>query len=86
MLLSNWLLNMGFAYSQLQRLIHLMLESLSSLLDSLRSADNTSRPLDDLIPSLRKTRKLAGMSFLSLFLSVELKLAIGSVKFSFHGF
>ncbi|KAL1221809.1 CentromerePkinetochore -like protein zw10 [Cardamine amara subsp. amara] len=44
---------------QLQRLIHLMLENLSSLLDSLRSVDNTSRPLDDLIPSLRKTRKLA---------------------------
>ncbi|CAH8389299.1 unnamed protein product [Eruca vesicaria subsp. sativa] len=44
---------------QLQRLIHLMLENLSSLLGSLISADDTSRPLDDLIPSLRKTRKLA---------------------------
>ncbi|CAA7049471.1 unnamed protein product [Microthlaspi erraticum] len=44
---------------QLQRLIHLMLENLSSLLGSLKSADDTSRPLDDLIPSLRKTRKLA---------------------------
>ncbi|EFH55681.1 ATZW10 [Arabidopsis lyrata subsp. lyrata] len=44
---------------QLQRLIYPMLENLSSLLDSLRSADETSRPLDDLIPSLRKTRKLA---------------------------
>lgn len=52
-----------FIYSQLQRLIYPMLENLSSLLDSLRSADETSRPLDDLIPSLRKTRKLAGMSF-----------------------
>ncbi|KAH0883238.1 hypothetical protein HID58_059334 [Brassica napus] len=49
---------------QLQRLIHLMLENLSSLLGSLKSADDTSRPLDDLIPSLRKTRKLAGMSLL----------------------
>ncbi|KAG5396545.1 hypothetical protein IGI04_018359 [Brassica rapa subsp. trilocularis] len=38
---------------QLQRLIHLMLENLSSLLGSLKSADDTSRPLDDLIPSLR---------------------------------
>ncbi|XP_013629996.1 PREDICTED: centromere/kinetochore protein zw10 homolog [Brassica oleracea var. oleracea] len=44
---------------QLQRLIHLMFENLSSLLGSLKSADETSRPLDDLIPSLRKTRKLA---------------------------
>uniref|UniRef100_A0A1J3HWD5 Centromere/kinetochore protein zw10-like protein n=1 Tax=Noccaea caerulescens TaxID=107243 RepID=A0A1J3HWD5_NOCCA len=44
---------------QLQRLIHLMLENLSSLLGSLKSADDASRPLDDLIPSLRKTRKLA---------------------------
>ncbi|ESQ51881.1 hypothetical protein EUTSA_v10016293mg [Eutrema salsugineum] len=44
---------------QLQRLIYLMLENLSSLLGSLKSADDTSRPLDDLIPSLRKTRKLA---------------------------
>ncbi|KAG7573421.1 RZZ complex subunit Zw10 [Arabidopsis suecica] len=44
---------------QLQRLIYPMLENLSSLLDSLRCADETSRPLDDLIPSLRKTRKLA---------------------------
>ncbi|XP_010413935.1 PREDICTED: centromere/kinetochore protein zw10 homolog isoform X2 [Camelina sativa] len=44
---------------QLQRLIYLMLENLSSLLDSLRSADDTCRPLDDLIPSLLKTRKLA---------------------------
>ncbi|WZY92590.1 hypothetical protein YC2023_064919 [Brassica napus] len=49
---------------QLQRLIHLMLENLSSLLGSLKSADDTSRPVDDLIPSLRKTRKLAGMSLL----------------------
>ncbi|KAG2327775.1 hypothetical protein Bca52824_010503 [Brassica carinata] len=44
---------------QLQRLIHLMLENLASLLGSLKTADDTSRPLDDLIPSLRKTRKLA---------------------------
>ncbi|CAN8315801.1 unnamed protein product [Cochlearia groenlandica] len=44
---------------QIQRLIHLMLENLSSLLSSLKSVDNSSRPLDDLIPSLRKTRKLA---------------------------
>ncbi|KAH0889401.1 hypothetical protein HID58_051830 [Brassica napus] len=38
---------------QLQRLIHLMFENLSSLLGSLKSADETSRPLDDLIPSLQ---------------------------------
>ncbi|XP_010556969.1 PREDICTED: centromere/kinetochore protein zw10 homolog [Tarenaya hassleriana] len=44
---------------QLQRLVHLMLENLSSLLGSLSSADGSSRPLDDLIPSLRKIRKLA---------------------------
>ncbi|KAJ4907219.1 Centromere/kinetochore protein zw10-like protein [Raphanus sativus] len=44
---------------QLQRLIHLMMENLSSLLGSLKSADDSSRPLDDLIPSLRKTQKLA---------------------------
>jgi centromere/kinetochore protein ZW10 len=36
-----------------------MLKNLSSVLDSVRSADETSRPLDDIIPSLRKTRKLA---------------------------
>ncbi|KAH0932588.1 hypothetical protein HID58_009705 [Brassica napus] len=54
---------------QLQRLIHLMFENLSSLLGSLKSADETSRPLDDLIPSLRKSRKLAGMSLLTLFTS-----------------
>ena len=46
-----------------------MFENLSSLLGSLKSADETSRPLDDLIPSLRKSRKLAGMSLLTLFTS-----------------
>jgi centromere/kinetochore protein ZW10 len=44
---------------ELQKLIYLMLKNLSSVLDSVRSADETSRPLDDIIPSLRKTRKLA---------------------------
>ncbi|MBA0758137.1 hypothetical protein Gotri_021159 [Gossypium trilobum] len=51
---------------QLQRLIHMMLDNLSSLLKSLISAfdsnekseEDTSRPIDDLIPSLRKIRKL----------------------------
>ncbi|GAB4859389.1 hypothetical protein Ancab_010852 [Ancistrocladus abbreviatus] len=51
---------------QLQRLIHLMLENLSPLLESLssiqvrRTSDQSSpRPLDEDIPSLRKIRKLA---------------------------
>ncbi|KAL5581769.1 hypothetical protein UlMin_014211 [Ulmus minor] len=49
---------------QLQRLILLMLESLSSLLESLnrqieKSQESPVRALDDLIPSLRKIRKLA---------------------------
>ncbi|KAF2284861.1 hypothetical protein GH714_031361 [Hevea brasiliensis] len=51
---------------QLQRLIHLMLESLTSLMESLiaviqkeKSEDYSRFPLDDLIPSLRKIRKLA---------------------------
>ncbi|KAL7000014.1 hypothetical protein U1Q18_001164 [Sarracenia purpurea var. burkii] len=53
---------------QLQRLIHLMLESLSSLLDSLDAIVQTgksqkilTRSLDDLIPSLQKIRKLADL-------------------------
>ncbi|WJZ99397.1 hypothetical protein VitviT2T_017845 [Vitis vinifera] len=53
---------------QLQRLIHLMLESLSSLLESLivvdqkgTSQEGFGHPLDDLIPSLRKTRKVADL-------------------------
>ncbi|KAF7140520.1 hypothetical protein RHSIM_Rhsim06G0169400 [Rhododendron simsii] len=54
---------------QLQRLIYLMLESLSSLLNSLntttsqtgKSHENLTRSLDYLIPSLGKIRKLAGM-------------------------
>ncbi|KAL9453742.1 hypothetical protein AB3S75_009364 [Citrus x aurantiifolia] len=51
---------------QLQRLIHLMLENLSSLLESLAAVNQKgktegdfARPLDDLIPSLCKFRKLA---------------------------
>ncbi|KAH9793478.1 Centromere/kinetochore protein zw10-like [Citrus sinensis] len=55
---------------QLQRLIHLMLENLSSLLESLAAVNQKgktegdfARPLDDLIPSLCKFRKLAGMFF-----------------------
>ncbi|KAF3434839.1 hypothetical protein FNV43_RR21926 [Rhamnella rubrinervis] len=50
---------------ELQRLIHLMLESLSSLLESLdalqieKSLDGCAHPLNDLIPSLPKIRKLA---------------------------
>ncbi|KAK8479457.1 hypothetical protein V6N13_005007 [Hibiscus sabdariffa] len=51
---------------QLQRLIHLMLDNLSSLLKSLVSVTDSSvksedsiRPIDDIIPSLRKIRKLA---------------------------
>ncbi|XP_052178066.1 centromere/kinetochore protein zw10 homolog isoform X2 [Diospyros lotus] len=53
---------------QLQKLIHLMLESLSSLMDSLDAVgqrrklqENLTRPLDDLIPSLRKIRTLADL-------------------------
>lgn len=54
---------------QLQRLIHLMLESLSSLLNSLnnttsqtgKSHEDLTRSLDYLIPSLGKTRKLADL-------------------------
>ncbi|KAH7576677.1 hypothetical protein JRO89_XS01G0129800 [Xanthoceras sorbifolium] len=53
---------------QLQRLIHLMLENASSLLESLTAVNRKekteeyhARPLEDLIPSLRKIRKLAGM-------------------------
>ncbi|KAH9745020.1 Centromere/kinetochore protein zw10-like [Citrus sinensis] len=55
---------------QLQRLINLMLENLSSLLESLAAVNQKgktegdfSRPLDDLIPSLCKISKLAGMFF-----------------------
>ncbi|KAK6286913.1 hypothetical protein POUND7_013092 [Theobroma cacao] len=51
---------------QLQRLIHLMLDNLSSLLKSLiainskgKSEEDSRRPIDDLVPSLRKIRKLA---------------------------
>ncbi|CAL5205235.1 unnamed protein product [Lathyrus oleraceus] len=49
---------------QLQRLIHLMLESLSSLFESLATGDPNLREfsaefLEDLIPSLRKIRKLS---------------------------
>ncbi|KAK9284581.1 hypothetical protein L1049_023757 [Liquidambar formosana] len=53
---------------QLQRLIHLMLESLSSLLASLSAVNlegssqkGSAHPLDDLIPSLHKIRKLADL-------------------------
>ncbi|XP_073221001.1 centromere/kinetochore protein zw10 homolog isoform X2 [Cicer arietinum] len=49
---------------QLQRLIHLMLESLSSLFESLATGDPNLHELsvdsrEDLIPSLRKIRKLS---------------------------
>ncbi|XP_021300731.1 centromere/kinetochore protein zw10 homolog [Herrania umbratica] len=51
---------------QLQRLIHLMLDNLSSLLKSLtatnskgKSEEDSRCPIDDLVPSLRKIRKLA---------------------------
>lgn len=63
-----------------------MLESLSSLLESLivvdqkgTSQEGFAHPLDDLIPSLRKTRKVAGMFFFSflswclIFLQIEKK-------------
>ncbi|ONI18310.1 hypothetical protein PRUPE_3G208500 [Prunus persica] len=52
---------------ELQRLIHVMLESLISLLDSLAalqvvtSQEGITCSLDDLIPSLRKIRKLADL-------------------------
>jgi centromere/kinetochore protein ZW10 len=54
-------------FSQLQRLIHLMLENLTSLLGSLAALqveklqEGMACTLDDLIPSLRKLRKIAGM-------------------------
>ncbi|GMJ00657.1 MAG2 interacting protein 1 [Hibiscus trionum] len=58
---------------QLQRLIHLMLDNLSSLLKSLSSvidssgkSEDSSRPIDDIIPSLRKIRKLAELLDLPL--------------------
>lgn len=45
-----------------------MLENLSSLLESItaikqkgKAEEESARPLDDFIPSLRKIRKLAGM-------------------------
>ncbi|KAK7276490.1 hypothetical protein RIF29_17630 [Crotalaria pallida] len=49
---------------QLQRLIHIMLENLSSLFESLATGDQNSHEfsegsLDDRIPSLRKIRKLS---------------------------
>ncbi|KAF8410789.1 hypothetical protein HHK36_003326 [Tetracentron sinense] len=59
---------------QLQRLIHLTLENLSSLFESLIAANRREKlqegfrllQLDELIPSLRKLRKLAGkLSFSS---------------------
>ncbi|WVY90461.1 hypothetical protein V8G54_035975 [Vigna mungo] len=51
---------------QLQRLVHLMLENLSSLLESLPPGGQTLQEFpaqspEDLIPSLRKIRKLSGM-------------------------
>ncbi|TXG55440.1 hypothetical protein EZV62_020696 [Acer yangbiense] len=53
---------------QLQRLINLMLENSSSLLESLsavnrkgKTEEHRTHSLEDLIPSLRKIRKLAGM-------------------------
>ncbi|KAF7826812.1 centromere/kinetochore protein zw10-like protein isoform X1 [Senna tora] len=56
---------------QLQRLIHLMLENLSSLLESLVTADQklhdfSVESLDDLILSLRKIRKLSGTLYMPL--------------------
>ncbi|XP_044466366.1 centromere/kinetochore protein zw10 homolog isoform X1 [Mangifera indica] len=51
---------------QLQRLIHLMLENLSSLLESIsavkqkgKAEEESAHPLEDFIPSLCKIRKLA---------------------------
>lgn len=56
-----------FKIFQLQRLIHLLLESLSSLLESLNAITDTRKlpegsvqSIDELVPSLRKIRKLAG--------------------------
>ncbi|KAI4344154.1 hypothetical protein L6164_011418 [Bauhinia variegata] len=51
---------------QLQRLIYMMLENLSSLFESLVAVDQKShefsaQSLDDLIPSLRKIRKLSDL-------------------------
>ncbi|KAI3675180.1 hypothetical protein L1987_84766 [Smallanthus sonchifolius] len=53
---------------QIQRLLHMLLENLSSLLDSLVGINQTTKPqeassgtIDDLIPSLRQLRVLADM-------------------------
>lgn len=83
----------SFIIPQLQRLIHLMLESLTSLMESLTAIiqkeklEEYSRfPLDDLIPSLCKIRKLAGMVSvfrLSLFLKVDKDLMLSRVLFFF---
>ncbi|KAF5191499.1 Centromere/kinetochore protein zw10-like protein [Thalictrum thalictroides] len=67
---------------QLQRLIQILLENLSSLFDSLNSIhervklqeDVTHIPVDELIPSLSKLRKLAGRissSFSNMKLSMQ---------------
>lgn len=73
---------------QLQRLILLMLEGLSPLLGSLSAVKQEMKlqetalcSLDDLLPSLQKIRKLAGMCLLGrkwspLFFSSDLKLAV----------
>ncbi|KAI3762402.1 hypothetical protein L1987_52832 [Smallanthus sonchifolius] len=54
--------------SYIQRLIHMLLENLSSLLDSLVGINQTTKPqeassgsIDDLIPSLRQLRVLPDM-------------------------
>lgn len=74
-ILSNWKFFMGLSFRirligwimQLQRLIHLMLENLSSLLESIsavkqkgKAEEESAHPLEDFIPSLCKIRKLSG--------------------------
>lgn len=65
-----------FFFYQIQRLIHMLLENLSSLLESLVGINQTTKPqeatlssVDDLIPSLPKLRVLAGMRHLTRLLT-----------------
>lgn len=78
---------------QLQKLIQLMLESLSSLLGSLISITQTGKSpeghthtIDDLIPSLCKIRKLAGKTpkLESTTFLFGMSLVNGPLSFSEH--
>ncbi|XP_049401691.1 centromere/kinetochore protein zw10 homolog isoform X2 [Solanum stenotomum] len=75
---------------QLQRLIHLLFENLSSFLDSVLAINQTGKlqespaqTLDDLIPSLRKLRKLADLLDMPL---KSITAAWETDELSNHGF